>query len=127
MRALNERSLNRLVGVKRVLIDILIEAAKYSPYEFQIPADGGLRTAERQKELFDRKLSKLDGYIKIGNHQKGTAFDIFLLIDGTASWDKIKLTQVARHIQEVAEDDFKIKLKWGGDWKGFVDMPHFEL
>lgn len=123
---LNQRSLDRLKGVKQILIDILIEAAKDSPYEFQIPPDGGLRTASRQKELFDKKVSKCDGYTNKSEHQKGTAFDIFLLIDGRASWDKAALTKTARHIQEVAEFDFKTKLEWGGDWK-WKDMPHLQL
>jgi peptidoglycan L-alanyl-D-glutamate endopeptidase CwlK len=123
---LNQRSLDRLKGVKQILIDILIEAAKDSPYEFQIPADGGLRTAARQKELFDKKLSKCDGYKNKSYHQTGNAFDIFLLIEGRASWDKAALTKTARHIQSVAEFDFKTKLEWGGDWK-WKDMPHFQI
>ena len=124
---LNQRSLDRLKGVKQILIDILIEAAKDSPYEFQIPADGGIRTAQRQKELFDKKLSKCDGYKNKSYHQTGNAFDIFLLIEGRASWDKAALTKTARHIQSVAEFDFKTKLEWGGDFKRFIDMPHFQI
>lgn len=127
MSSLNQKSLDRLKGVKQVLIDILIEASKYSPYEFQIAPFGGLRTAEEQNGLFLKKASKCDGYKNISEHQKGTAFDIFLMINGAASWDKDKLTKVARHIQEVAEFDFKTKLTWGGDWTKFKDMPHFQL
>jgi hypothetical protein len=126
MPVLNQRSLDRLKGVKQVLIDILIEAAKDSPYEFQIPADGGLRTAEMQNALFFKKVSKCDGYIKLSEHQTVTAFDIFLLIDGKASWDKAKLTIVARHIQKVAKEKHNINLIWGGSWK-WKDMPHFEI
>ncbi|MDJ0503744.1 MAG: M15 family metallopeptidase [Nostocales cyanobacterium LE14-WE12] len=124
---MNQRSLDRLKGVKQVLIDILIEASKDTPYPFEIPPFGGMRTAEDQHGLFLKKVSKCDGYNKISEHQKGTAFDIFLLINGTASWDKAKLTVVARHIQEVAKYSFKINLTWGGDWTKFVDMPHFQL
>ena len=124
---MNQRSLDRLKGVKQILVDILVEASKDSPYKFEIPADGGLRTAERQNELFKQGKSKIDGFKVKGEHQKGNAFDIFLLIDGTASWDKAKLTKTARHIQEVASFEFGVKLTWGGDWKGFIDMPHFQL
>ena len=71
---LSQRSIDRLKGVKQVLIDILIEASNNSPYEFQIPLDGGLRTAQRQNELFKAKKSLCDGYTKLSEHQKGTAF-----------------------------------------------------
>lgn len=124
---MNQRSLDRLKGVKQVLIDICVTASKDSPYPFEIPAMGGLRTAEDQNALFTKKVSKCDGYNTKSEHQKGTAFDIFLLINGTASWDKEKLTKVARHIQSVALDDFKIKLEWGGDWSKFPDFPHFQI
>lgn len=124
---LNQRSLDRLKGIKQCLIDLLIEASKTSPYEFQIPADGGLRTAEQQNALFLKKVSKCDGYNTLSEHQKGTAFDIFLLIDGKASWDKTKLTETATHIKQVAKEKFKISLTWGGDWKNFKDLPHFQL
>jgi hypothetical protein len=130
---LNQRSLDRLKGVKQILIDILIEAAKDSPYEFQIPPDGGLRTAARQKELFDKGASKLDGINKIGKHQKGEAYDIYLNKEvGMAMWDKAKLTKVQRHIKEVAFD-MGYELSLGCDWKkkptdefGW-DCPHGEL
>lgn len=123
---LNQRSLDRLKGVKQVLIDILIEASKDSPYEFQIPPFGGLRTAEEQNGLFLKGASKMDGFKKKSYHQTGKAFDIFLMVEGKASWDKEKLTKVARHIQEVAKDN-NINLTWGGDWTKFVDMPHFQI
>jgi peptidoglycan L-alanyl-D-glutamate endopeptidase CwlK len=124
---MNQRSLDRLKGVKQILVDILVEASKDTPYPFEIPPDGGLRTAERQNQLFKEGKSKCDGFKIKGEHQKGNAFDIFLLINGTASWDKDKLTKVARHIQEVADFEFGVKLNWGGSWKSFPDFPHFQL
>lgn len=124
---LNQRSLDRLKGVKQCLIDILIEASKTSPYEFQIPPFGGIRTAEEQNGLFLKKVSKCDGYSKISEHQKGTAFDIFLMIEGKASWDKTKLAAVANHIKQVAKNKFNTSLTWGGSWSSFPDYPHFQL
>ena len=124
---MNQRSLDRLKGVKQVLIDILIEASKDTPYPFEIPPFGGMRTAEDQHGLFLKKVSKCDGYNKLSAHQKGTAFDIFLLINGTASWDKDKLRATMYHIKAVALDSYKIKLSCGCDWKGFPDFPHAEI
>jgi len=130
---MNQRSLERLKGVKQILIDILIEAHKTSPYPFEIPADGGRRTAERQNELFKKGSSKLDGYIKIGKHQTGDAYDIYLNKEvGMEMWNKAKLTKVQHHIKDVAED-FGVKLSLGCDWKkkptdefGW-DCPHGEI
>lgn len=124
---LNKRSLDRLKGVNPILPAILKEAIKTSPYEFQIPLDGGVRTSERQRELYDKKVSKCDGFIKKSEHQKGTAFDIFLIIDKKASWDKKALSLTAKHIQEVAKNTFNVDLVWGGNFKNFCDMPHFQL
>jgi hypothetical protein len=136
---LNQRSLDRLKGVKQILIDILIEAAKDSPYEFQIPPFGGCRTEKEQYALFLKKASTKDGKIKKSNHQFGMAVDIYLWKE-TKMWDALKLEKVARHIQSVALDEFKTKLYWGGDWDNdgltkaqgdkdekFVDYPHLEL
>jgi peptidoglycan LD-endopeptidase CwlK len=133
---MNTRSLERLKGVNPILIDILIEAQKDSPHRFEIPRDGGLRTTERQQELYSygrtdksRKIiTYTDGVIKKSEHQKGTAFDIFILLPNRkASWDKKLLTEVARHIQKVAKEKFNVDLTWGGDWTKFKDLPHFQL
>ena len=123
---LNKRSLDRLKGVNPALITILIEAAESSPIEFQIPPDGGIRTAQRQNELFKDKKSLCDGYNKLSEHQKGTAFDIFLMIDGKASWDKPRLKQVMYHIKEVALRH-NITLDLGCDWTKFIDYPHAQI
>lgn len=143
---LNQRSLDRLKGVKQILIDILIEAAKDSPYEFQIPPDGGLRTDARQFELFKKGASKKDGITKKSNHQPkadgfGWAGDIYLSKEvGKEMWNAAKLEIVARHIQKIALEKFKTKVYWGGDWDNdgltkaqgdkdekFIDYPHLEL
>lgn len=41
--------------------------------------DYGLRSKEEQKRLFNLKLSKCDGEIKVSKHQMGLAADIYLL------------------------------------------------
>lgn len=127
MYKLSKRSYERLNGVNAILIAILTEAIKESPYDFGIPREGGLRTAEEQYKLYLDKKSQLDGFKKKSYHQSGKAFDIFAYVDGKASWKKQHLTAIARHIQKVAKDQFDVDLEWGGDWKRFVDMPHFQI
>ena len=123
---MTERDLERLKGIEQVLIDVCIEAQKESPYPFGIPRDAGLRTAERQKELFDAGKSKCDGYNKKSYHETGKAFDIYAIVNGKPSWNKIALTLIAEHILKVASK-MGVKLEWGGSWKGFKDMPHFQI
>jgi peptidoglycan L-alanyl-D-glutamate endopeptidase CwlK len=136
---LSNRSLDRLSGVKPVLIYILEEAIKTSPYDFGIPSMGGKRTPEDQNYLFKSGKSKCDGYNKKSNHQSGNAFDIFLYIDGKASWNRDKLQEVAHHLQTIAKDCFSTNLRWGADWdrdgirvdkdkdESFFDGAHFEI
>ena len=124
---LNQRSIDRLRGVKICLIDCLIEASKDSPYEFQIPPFGGCRTAEEQHGLFLKKVSKCDGYDKKSAHQTGMAYDIYLVLEpGKASWDKAKLKEVQYHIKKIAVEKFKLNLSLGCDWK-WKDYPHGEI
>ena len=127
MYKLSQTSFNRLKGINPILIDIVTKAIQTSPLDFGIPNDGGLRTAERQNELFKAGKSKLDGYKKIGKHQLGKAFDIYAFVDGKASWQRNHLTIIADHILKVAKNDFNVDLIWGGNFKTFLDMPHFEI
>jgi peptidoglycan L-alanyl-D-glutamate endopeptidase CwlK len=127
MYKLSKRSYERLNGVNAILIAILTEGIKESPFDFGIPRSGGIRTAEEQKELFLKKRSKADGYNKKSYHQSGKAFDIFAYVDNKASWDKKQLTAIAEHLIKVAKEQFDIKLEWGGNWTMYVDMPHFQI
>ncbi|KKP64362.1 MAG: hypothetical protein UR61_C0047G0004 [candidate division WS6 bacterium GW2011_GWE1_34_7] len=127
MFQLSQTSYNRLKGIDQRLIDIVTMAIITSPIDFGIPQDGGLRTVERQKELFDLKKSKCDGYKNKSYHQSGRAFDIYAYVDKKASWDRAHLKTIADHLILVAKRDFDINLEWGGNFKGFVDMPHFQI
>ena len=126
MLVLSKRSLGRLEGVNPILIDIIEDGIKESPYDFAIPPDGGRRSAERQNELFKEGKSKCDGYKTISYHQTGNAFDIFISENGKASWEVPKLKAVALHLISIAKSK-GVTLIWGGNWKSFKDAPHFEI
>lgn len=126
MYKLSSKSKERLEGVDERLIKVIDLALTITNIDFGIPGDGGLRTAERQKELFDKKVSKCDGYINKSYHQTGKAFDVYAYVNGRASWDRNHLTQVAAAILQAA-GMLGYVVEWGGLWKGFTDMPHFEI
>ncbi len=127
MYKLSNRSRSRLDGINPVLIEIVEEAIKDSPFDFGIPQSGGLRTAEDQNKLFNQKVSKCDGYAKKSYHQSGNAFDIYAYVNGRASWETKHLKPIAEHILKVAHECFNVDLTWGGNWPNFKDLPHFQI
>ncbi len=131
MFKLSKSSKQRREGVDHRLIEISDLAIQISIVDFGIPGDGGLRTAQRQNELFKEGKSKADGYDKKSNHQSdddgyGKALDFYAYVNGKASWETEHLAMVAAAFLQAASM-LGYELKWGGLWKTFKDMPHVEL
>ena len=114
------RSKERLSGVHPDLVKVMEEAIKESPLDFSITE--GLRTKERQQELFSAGKSQTMN----SRHLTGKAVDIAVIKDGTVTWDFKYYQLVADHIKGVATK-LGIPLVWGGSWVSFKDGPHFEL
>lgn len=127
---LSQRSLARLNNIDDRMIELAQRSISKSPIDFGIPAYGGMRTAEEQRELFNTQKSKCDGYDKKSRHQSGRAFDVFAYHNYDASWDKVHLALIAGVILSEAKD-MGLNVIWGGtfgskDFHGW-DMVHFEL
>lgn len=120
MYSFSNKSKERLKGVDSSLIKVMEESIKESPYDFSITE--GIRTSERQKQLYDEGKSKT---LK-SKHLVGKAVDIAILVDGNITWDKKYYQEVAEHIKKVAKE-LGIGIRWGGEFKSFFDGPHFEL
>lgn len=133
-------SMERLKGVDQRLVKVLLSAIVNSPYDFLITQ--GLRTTQEQQKLYAQGrttkgaiVTNCDGVKKKSNHQakannKGYAVDIAVYdttkkgnIDYSSSY---KYEEIARHILTVAKGQ-GVKVVWGGNWKTFKDLPHFEL
>lgn len=123
---LSEKSKSNMKGVDERLIEIAEMAISITRIDFGIPADGGIRTAERQNELFKSGKSKCDGYKNKSEHQSGKALDFYAFVDGKASWNSEHLSMVAAAFLQSASI-LGYKLNWGGLWRSFVDMPHVQL
>lgn len=121
---LSQRSLDRMKGIDPRLMEIMMLAISITVIDFGIPEFGGLRTAEEQKVLFDKKLSKADGTKKKSYHQTGKAVDVYAFVDGKASWETEHLAYVAAAVLQAASQ-LGYKLEWGGLWPW--DKPHFQL
>jgi len=126
MFKLGQNSLNNRAGVDPRLIEITDLAIGISNIDFGIPSTGGLRTTEDQAKLFTSGVSKADGRENKSYHQTGLAVDLYAYVDGKASWDKLHLSLCAAAMLQ-ASAQLGYKLKWGGNWKSWQDMPHFEL
>ena len=124
MNKFSKTSLARRSGVDGRLVEISDLAIKICPIDFGIPGDGGIRTPERQQELFNEGLSKCDGFKNKSFHQTGLALDVYAYVDGKASWETEHLAVVAAAMLQAASQ-LGYKLEWGGLWPW--DKPHFQL
>jgi peptidoglycan L-alanyl-D-glutamate endopeptidase CwlK len=115
-----KKSLERLAGIKEPMQALAKAAIVDSPYDFSIT--NGLRTLEEQKVLFATGKSKT----MKSKHLTGDAFDIAVFVDGKLTWELKYYKAVATHIKKVAAK-LGVKITWGGDWKTFIDGPHFQL
>ena len=126
MFKLSKRSKRHLKDVNPVLVEVVMRALEITKVDFGVPVSGGFRTSEQQNALFTSGMSQLDGYNRKSRHQLGDAVDVFAYVDGKASWDEDHLTHVATAMLAAASE-LGVKLRWGGHWRSFVDMPHFEV
>jgi len=114
-----ERSEKNLVGVHSDLVKVMRLAIERTTVDFAITE--GLRTKERQKELFDQKKSRTMN----SRHLTGHAVDVMAYVDGKGSWMWGLYEAINKAVQDAA-DEIDVEIEWGGEWK-FRDGPHFEL
>lgn len=126
MFQLSNRSKQRREGIDPRLIEISDLAITLTVIDFGHPADAGLRTAERQNEMyFDPAIqTKCDGYVNESYHQTGKALDVYAYVDNKASWKLEHLALVACAFLQAASI-LGYQLEWGGLWPW--DAPHFQL
>lgn len=79
----------------------------------------GYRSPERQNELYKQKPKVTNAKAWESMHQYRIAFDIVFRKEGYNATNK--------QWEALVEGAKKLDLEWGGDWKGFIDKPHFQL
>lgn len=129
----SKKSLKKLEGLHPNLQNFFMELIKISPYDFSITQ--GIRTAEEQNKLYQQGrtmpgkiVTNCDGYKLKSNHQTksdglGHAGDIAVLVNNKITWEKKYYKEVAISARILMQ---KYNIEWGGDWKSFKDLPHFE-
>lgn len=121
---LSKTSRDRMAGVDPRLADICDLAIQITPIDFGIPKDGGVRTAERQQELYLAKKSRCDGYLRRSKHQAGEALDFYAYVNGAASWQPAHLAMIAAAFLQ-ASLMCETKIRWGGLFTPFHPDPFY--
>lgn len=128
MFRLGKRSLERLEGVHPDLVRVVKKAITCTVCDFTVLE--GLRSIERQRELFQAGASK----IMNSRHITGHAVDLGAWLGGTVRWDWPLYYQIAAAVKMASVDE-DVVIRWGGDWDSdgdytdekWRDGPHFEL
>lgn len=119
---LGKRSEDNLRGVHEALQRIVRRAIQITKQDFTVIE--GLRTRERQTQLVKEGFSKtMDS-----KHLVGRAVDI-IPYPIPKDWGEYKNQQwkdIADAMKTAAREQ-GIRLIWGGDWRSFVDKPHYEI
>lgn len=135
------RSERNLEGVNQKLVDVVRKALEISTVDFAVIE--GLRTVERQKELYSigrtRPGRKVTWTLK-SKHIDGLAVDLLPvnpktgLLDG-GSWEDTEALDAVAEAMFYAAASLGVKLRAGLDWdgdgvyreKGESDQVHYEL
>lgn len=117
MYSLSFRSRQKLSGVHPDLVAVVKRAIEITKQDFSVIE--GIRSVERQKELFKSGASTTMN----SRHITGHAVD---LAPYPVSWDWEYFYPMADAMKQAAEE-LDVDLEWGGDWKTFKDGPHFQL
>jgi peptidoglycan LD-endopeptidase CwlK len=123
---LGNRSLERVIGVNPLLVECVERALLVSEFDMTIPWMGGVRKAEEQNALYLQGNSKADGYKKLSYHQSGNAIDVIPVLGGYGNKEGFKHFSKCM-FSEWAKMNTGKRLTWGGNWKTFLDMPHYEI
>lgn len=116
---LNARSQKTLQGIHPDLVKVVLRADALGA---RFIVTDGLRSPETQRKLVAAGKSKT----MRSRHLTGHAVDLCASHDDGVSWDEVELTAIAATMKQAAEE-VGVPIEWGGDWKSFVDMPHYQL
>ncbi len=136
MPRFGKRSKSRLKGVNSDLVRVLNEVVK----SYDITILEGVRSRDRQQELYADKKSKLDGVYKKSNHQLGKAVDI---APYPVDFEDTKGFMYLGGLMMATARYLGVQLRWGADWnmdqrfsgrgkradksQTFDDLVHFEV
>lgn len=84
----------------------------------------GHRTAEEQEKAFKGGFSKVQFPNSKHNQMPSLAVDV---APYPIDWNDVAGFERLAEVVKRKAKELNIKIVWGGDWKRFVDRPHWEL
>ena len=122
---LSARSRARLAGVHPDLVKVVERAITVTIVDFSVVE--GVRTLAKQLEYYRKGKSMTMN----SRHLTGHAVDLapWMMVDGkmTIDWESEAGWEAVADAMKSSAYALIVPLTWGGDWKRFVDSPHFEL
>lgn len=115
---LTPRDMQRLAGVHPDLVRVISRAREAADFI----VTEGLRTTERQRQLFAAGASQTMN----SRHLTGHAVDLAALVGKEVRWDWPLYDKLGAAMKRAAAEE-EVAITWGGDWPRFRDGPHFEL
>lgn len=111
----------------RGIMIIITEALRTYEYQDYLYSKGRTLKYENGRKL-EIVTNARGGY---SNHNFGFSFDFALLLPNgkTIVWDTDRSDNLDSlpDWSEVVIEGKRLGLEWGGDWRKFVDMPHFQM
>ena len=146
--SLSSRSLAKLEGVDKTLVEVVKKAIEKTKIDFGVTF--GMRTVEEQTALVAAGRSQT----MKSKHLDGRAVDLMAYVDGKGCWELNVYDDLCDAMKDAAEE-LDISVKWGAAWsegdirtypgtaeeammtyidlrrsegrRPFIDGPHFEL
>lgn len=118
----SKRSLAALATCHSVLQAIATRALGLSPVDFIVTE--GHRGREAQEAAFAAGKSKAHFGKSFHNHEPSLALDV---VPYPVDWSDSKKFKAIADAFKKAAKELGAVLRWGGDFKSFIDMPHFEI
>ena len=116
-------------SVRNEVSKIINECDKALKGRAKVRISQGLRTFAEQDALYKKRPKVTNAKGGKSVHNYGFAVDIVMIIDGkVASWDTAKDwdNDKVADWYECVKIFAKYGWDWGGNWKTFKDLPHFE-
>ncbi len=123
MKKLSKRSLKNIAGIDPRLSLILGMVLARGKVDLTVTC--GIRSLEDQQKAFKGGFSKLDGVNKKSKHQLGKAID-FIPYPFNGWDDRESFRKVGEELKFCA-NYLGIRHTYGGDFRSFIDLPHFQL
>ena len=120
MYRLGKKSKRELIGVHPILSFAVMEAIKITEQDFTV--FDGLRTEKEQRKYVREGRS----HTMKSRHLSGNAVDLIPYINGNLTWDLQYFDEIEIAMKRIISK-YNLPIEWGGDWKSFVDKPHWQI